>query len=211
MSNIYSIEGITPVVDPAAFVHPTAVLIGDVIIGPGCYIGPGASLRGDLGRIVIAAGSNLQDNCVVHTYPNMEVVVEAGGHVGHGAILHGCRIGRNAMIGMNAVVMDEAEIGESSLVAALSFVKAGMFVPPRMLVAGIPGRLVRELTEEEVATKTEGTTIYQTLAKRSQASMRACEPLTQLEPDRRRFQLPKFDPPGKEIHNIFSASSFRQL
>ena len=211
MSNIYSIEGIIPVVDPTAFIHPTAILIGDVIIGPGCYIGPGASLRGDIGRIVVEAGSNLQDNCVVHTYPNMEAVIEAGGHVGHGAILHGCRIGRNAMIGMNAVVMDEAEIGESSLVAALSFVKAGMFVPPRMLVAGIPGRLVRELTEEEVATKTEGTKIYQTIAKRSKASMRACEPLAQPEPNRRRFQLPKFDPPGKELHDILSANSFRQL
>jgi len=211
MSNIYSIEGMVPVVDPAAFVHPTAVIIGDVIIGPGCYIGPGASLRGDLGRIVIEAGSNLQDNCVVHTYPNMEALVEAGGHVGHGAILHGCRIRRNAMIGMNAVVMDEAEIGESSLVAALSFVKAGMFVPPRMLVAGIPGRLVRELSDEEVATKTEGTSIYQMLAKRSKASLRACEPLAEVEPNRARFHLPKFDPPGKELHDILSTGGFRQL
>jgi phenylacetic acid degradation protein len=212
MSNIYSIDGIVPVVDPAAFVHPTAVLIGDVIIGPGCYIGPGASLRGDMGRIVIEAGSNLQDNCVVHTYPNMEATVETGGHIGHGAILHGCRIGKNAMIGMNAVVMDEVEIGECSLVAALSFVKAGMFVPPRMLVAGIPGRLVRELTDEEVATKTKGTGIYQTLAKRSLASMRACEPLPQAEPNRRRFQLPRFDPPAKEIHDIFASSGgSRQL
>jgi phenylacetic acid degradation protein len=211
MSNIYSLEGIVPVVDPAAFVHPTAVLIGDVIIGPNCYIGPGASLRGDLGRIVIEAGSNLQDNCVVHTYPNMEAVIEAGGHIGHGAILHGCRVGRNAMIGMNAVVMDEAEIGESSLVAALSFVKAGMFVPPRMLVAGIPGRLVRELSEEEVATKTKGTSIYQMLAKRSQAGMRLCQPLPQAEPNRKRFQLPRFDPPGKELHDIFPAGGFRQL
>ena len=212
MSNIYSIDGIVPVVDPAAFVHPTAVLIGDVIIGPGCYIGPGASLRGDMGRIVIEAGSNLQDTCVVHTYPNREVTVESGGHIGHGAILHGCRIGKNAMIGMNAVVMDEVEIGECSLVAALSFVKAGMFVPPRMLVAGIPGRLVRELTEEEVATKTKGTVIYQTLAKRCLATMRACEPLTQPEQNRRRFQLPKYDPPAKEIHDIFASSGgYRQL
>jgi phenylacetic acid degradation protein len=210
MSNIYSIDGIIPVVDPATFVHPTAVLIGDVIIGAGCYIGPGASLRGDMGRIVIEAGSNLQDNCVVHTYPNMEATVETGGHIGHGAILHGCRIGRNAMIGMNAVVMDEAEIGESSLVAALSFVKAGMFVPPRMLVAGIPGRLVRELTEEEVAIKTKGTGIYQTLAKRSLASMRACEPLTQPEPNRRRVELPRYDPPAKELHDLFASSGFRQ-
>src|SRR5258708_12859908 len=126
----------------------------------------------------------------------MEAVLEAGGHVGHGAILHGCRIGRNAMIGMNAVVMDEAEIGESSLVAALSFVKAGMFVPPRMLVAGIPGRLVRELTEEEVATKTEGTKIYQTIAKRSKASMRACDPLAHPDPNPPPSHFPTFNPPA---------------
>jgi phenylacetic acid degradation protein len=212
MSNIYSIDGIIPVVDPATFVHPTAVLIGDVIIGPNCYIGPGASLRGDMGRIVIEAGSNLQDNCVVHTYPNMEAIIEAGGHIGHGAILHGCRIGKNAMVGMNAVVMDEVEIGECSLVAALSFVKAGMFVPPRMLVAGIPGRLVRELTDEEVATKTKGTGIYQTLTKRSLATMRACDPLPRPEPNRERIQLPKYDPPAKEIHDIFASSGgYRQL
>ncbi|HEY4814549.1 MAG TPA: DapH/DapD/GlmU-related protein [Chthoniobacterales bacterium] len=210
MSNIYSIDGIIPVVDPATFVHPTAVLIGDVIIGANCYIGPGASLRGDMGRIVIEAGSNLQDNCVVHTYPNMETTVETGGHIGHGAILHGCRIGRNAMIGMNAVVMDGAEIGESSVVAALSFVKAGMFVPPHMLVAGIPGRLVRELTEEEVAVKTKGTGVYQTLAKRSLASMHTCEPLTQPEPNRRRIELPRYDPPAKELHDIFASGAFRQ-
>jgi phenylacetic acid degradation protein len=138
------------------------------------------------------------------------VTVETGGHIGHGAILHGCRIGRNAMIGMNAVVMDEAEIGESSLVAALSFVKAGMFVPPHMLVAGIPGRLVRELTEEEVAIKTKGTGIYQMLAKRSLASMRTCEALTQPEPNRRRFELPRFDPPAKELHDLFASGGFRQ-
>ena len=210
MANIYSIEGMVPVVDPTAFIHPTAVLIGDVIIGPGCFIGPGASLRGDLGRIVVEAGSNLQDNCVVHTYPNMEAVIEAGGHIGHGAILHGCRIGRNAMVGMNSVVMDEAEIGEASLIAALSFVKAGMFVPSRMLVAGIPGRLVRELTEEEVATKTQGTAIYQTLARRCAAGLRPCTPLIRAEPDRARFNLPKFDPPGREEYALFSTTDARK-
>ena len=116
------------------------------------------------------------------------------------------------MVGMNAVVMDEVEIGECSLVAALSFVKAGMFVPPRMLVAGIPGRLVRELTDEEVATKTKGTGIYQTLTKRSLATMRACDPLPQPEPNRGRIQLPKYDPPAKEIHDIFASSGgYRQL
>jgi phenylacetic acid degradation protein len=211
MPNIYSIEGMIPVVDTTAFVHPTAVLIGDVIIGAGCYIGPGVSLRGDLGRILVEEGSNIQDNCVIHTYPNMQAIIEAGGHIGHGAILHGCHIGRNAMIGMNAVVMDEAEIGESSLVAALSFVKAGMFVPARMLVAGIPGRLVRELTEEEIDTKTRGTAVYQTLARRSMAGLRPCDPLPKPEPNRPRFNLPRFDPPGKADYALISASGVRQL
>jgi phenylacetic acid degradation protein len=211
MPNIYSIEGMIPVVDPTAFVHSTAVLIGDVIIGADCYIGPGASLRGDLGRILVEEGSNIQDNCVIHTYPNMQAIIEVGGHIGHGAVLHGCRIGRNAMIGMNAVVMDEAEIGESSLVAALSFVKAGMFVPARMLVAGIPGRLVRELTEEEIDIKTRGTAIYQTLARRSTAGLRPCNPLPKPQANRPRFNLPRFDPPCKEDYALRSPNGFRQL
>jgi phenylacetic acid degradation protein len=211
MPNIYSIEGLIPVVDPTAFVHSTAVLVGDVIIGPGCYIGPGASLRGDLGRILVEEGSNIQDNCVIHTYPNMQAIIEACGHIGHGAVLHGCRIGRNAMIGMNAVVMDQAEIGESSLVAALSFVKAGMFVPARMLVAGIPGRLVRELTEEEIDIKTKGTVIYQTLTRRSMAGLRPCDALPKPEPNRPRFNLPRFDPPRKDDYALRSNNGSGQL
>ena len=106
---VYSLEGITPVVHPDAFVHETAVLIGDVIIGSGCYIGPNASLRGDFGRIVIKQGANVQDTCVMHTFPGKDCIVERDGHIGHGAVLHGCLIGVNAMVGMNAVVMDDAQ------------------------------------------------------------------------------------------------------
>ena len=141
MVKVYSIDGVTPVIDPTAFVHPSAVLIGDVIVGPGVFIGPCASLRGDFGRLVIRAGANFQDCCVMHSFPGGDCVVEEEGHIGHGAILHGCLIKRNAMVGMNAVVMDRAVVGESALVAASCLVGAGMEIPPRTLVAGVPGSI----------------------------------------------------------------------
>ena len=130
MANVCAIDGIVPVVDPSAFVHPTAVLIGDVIVGPRCYVGPLASLRGDFGRLMLGEGANIQDTCVMHGFPNSDTVVEENGHIGHGAVLHGCRIGRNVLVGMNAVVMDGAEIGENSIVAAVAFVKAKTTIPP---------------------------------------------------------------------------------
>lgn len=105
----YEIDGVRPVVHPTAYVHPDAVLIGDVFVGAGCYVAPLASLRGDFGRIVLEEGSNVQDCCVLHSFPGIDTVVEANGHVGHAAVLHACRVGRNALIGMNAVVMDHAE------------------------------------------------------------------------------------------------------
>src|SRR5690606_1592979 len=150
MLKVYAINGITPVVDPTAYVHPTAVLIGDVIVGPGTYVGPLASLRGDFGRIVMREGSNVQDTCVVHGVAENDTVIDVDGHVGHGAVLHGCTIQRNAMVGMNAVVMDQAVVGESSIVAAMAFVKAGLVIPPRRLVVGAPARILRELTDDEV-------------------------------------------------------------
>ena len=139
--SIWSWDGIIPVIDCDAFVHPDATVIGDVIIAAGVYIGPQCVLRGDFGRIEIGAGANVQETCVVHTFPNLGVVVEPSGHIGHGAVLHGCRIGRNALVGMYAVVMDEAEIGEDSIVAAMAFVKAGAKIPPRSLAVGSPARM----------------------------------------------------------------------
>ena len=184
---IYEFEGIVPVVDPLAYVHPTAVLIGDVIVGARCYVGANAVLRGDFGRLTLAPGSNLQDTCVMHGFPECDTVIEEDGHVGHGAVLHGCRIGRNAMVGMNAVIMDNAVIGEECIVAALAFVKADMQVPARSLVAGVPGKIIRSLTEQEIAWKTTGTAVYQNLSARSLATMRETLPLTAVEPNRRRF------------------------
>ena len=148
---VYSLEGVIPVIDPTAFVHPTAVLIGDVIVGPDCYVGPNACLRGDFGRLVMKRGSNIQDNCVMHGFPENETVIEEDGHIGHGAILHGCHVGRNAMVGMNAVVMDGARIGEASIVAANAFVKAGFHCPPRSLLMGSPAEVKRELRDDEIA------------------------------------------------------------
>lgn len=191
---VYSIDGVTPVVDPGAYVHPSAVLIGDVIIGARCYIGPCASLRGDFGRIVVEEGANLQDGCVMHGFPGTDTIVEVDGHIGHGAILHGCVIGKNALVGMNAVVNDNASIGEGAIVAAMAFVKARMVVPPRMLVAGMPARIVRELTEQELGWKVEGTQSYQELTRRSLATMKAATALAAVEPDRRRLELPELLP-----------------
>ena len=191
---VYAINGVTPVVDPSAYVHPSAVLIGDVIVGAGCYIGPCASLRGDFGRIEVRAGANLQDACVAHGFPGTDTIVAEYGHIGHGAILHGCVVERNALVGMNAVINDNAVIGESAIVAAMAFVKAKMVVPPRTLVAGMPARLVRELTETELAWKIEGTRSYQELTRRSLATMRATTPLMAVEPDRQRIELPELLP-----------------
>jgi phenylacetic acid degradation protein len=187
----YSIEGVIPVVDPSAYVHPTAVLIGDVHVGPNCYVGPLASLRGDFGRIVLHAGANVQDNCVMHGFPQQDTVVEENGHIGHGAVLHSCIVRRDALVGMNAVVMDEAEVGEQAVVAACAFVPAGMRVAARTLVAGVPAKLLRTLRDNEIAWKLTGTQTYQDLTRRSLASLTEVQALTQAEPNRPRVQAPE--------------------
>jgi len=189
MVKVYEINGVTPVVHPSAYVHPSAVLIGDVIVGARCYVGPLASMRGDFGRLILEEGANLQDCCVMHGFPGDETVVEADGHIGHGAVLHGCRIKRNAMVGMNAVVMDRAVVGEQSIVAAMSFVKAGMLIAPRSMVMGAPAVVVRELSEKEIAWKTFGTRQYHNLSARSMQTMREVDALTEVEPDRKRIDL----------------------
>lgn len=194
MVKVYEIDGITPVVHPTAFVHPSAVLIGDVIVGPHCYVGPAACLRGDFGRIELEEGANVQDACVMHSYADSDAVIERYGHIGHGAILHGCRIGRNALVGMNAVVMDGALIGAESLVAAMSFVRSGMQVPPRSMVVGMPARVLRELTDEEVAQKTRETEEYIALAQRSRDTMREVDALDAPEPGRRRIGAGRISP-----------------
>jgi phenylacetic acid degradation protein len=194
MVKVYEIDGLRPVVHPTAYVHPTAVLIGDVIVGPRCYVGPLASLRGDFGRLILEEGANVQDTCVMHGFPEDDTVVEVDGHIGHGAVLHGCRVGRNAMVGMNAVVMDKAVVGAESIVGAAAFVKAGMVIPPRSLVLGAPAKIVRAVSDEEIAWKSYGTRQYHDLNVRSMKAMREVEALTEVEPDRQRIV---FDEPHK--------------
>jgi phenylacetic acid degradation protein len=186
----FSLDGVTPVVHPSAFVDPSAVLIGDVIVGPGCYVGPCASLRGDFGRIVLETGANVQDNCVVHGHPFGDTLIEENGHIGHGAVLHACIVRRDALVGMKAVVMDEAEVGEQAMVAACSFVRAGTKVAPRWMVAGTPARPVREMSAAELAGKRKGTEIYHDLTRRCLASMVEVKPLTELDPGRPRLRIP---------------------
>jgi phenylacetic acid degradation protein len=198
---VYEINGVRPVVHPSAYVHPSAVLIGDVIVGPRCYIGPLASLRGDFGRLILEEGVNVQDTCVMHGFPEDDTVIEVDGHIGHGAVLHGCRVGRNALVGMNAVVMDKAVVGAESIIAAMSFVKAGMVIPPRSLVMGTPARVMRAVTEDEVKWKSAGTRQYHDLNLRSLQTMREVEALTEVEPDRRRIDF------GPNVHKAKIASA----
>jgi phenylacetic acid degradation protein len=194
MVKVYSIEGVIPVIHPDAYVHPSAVLIGDVIVGPNCYIGPGASLRGDFGRIVLGEGCNFQDNCILHGHPNGDTVIEDQGHIGHGAILHCCTIRRNALVGMGAVVLDEAEIGEDAYVAAGAVVRPGFKVPPGTLAAGVPAKIVREVSAAERQWKVTGTAEYQRLARRCLATMQETEALTEVEPDRPRVDMKPYTP-----------------
>jgi phenylacetic acid degradation protein len=155
--------------------------VGDVVIGPRCFIGPCASLRGDFGSIRVEEGSNVQDTCVVHSFPGRQVLLERDSHVGHGAVLHGCTLKPNALIGMNAVVMDGAEIGEGAVVGACAFVKAGTIVAPATLVTGVPAVVVRRVTQEELRRKSEGTRLYQELARRCLATLREEGPLAREE------------------------------
>lgn len=184
---VYQIDGITPVVPEDSYVHPTAVLIGDVILGHRVYIGPGACLRGDFGRIIVKDGANVQDNCVMHGFQSQDTVVEEDGHIGHGAILHGCRIGKNALVGMNAVILDGAQIGENSIVGASAFIKGKAEFGANQMILGSPAKTVRALRPEEIEWKKKGTREYQDLVIRCQQTLHQVEPLREVEENRQRF------------------------
>lgn len=192
---IYAFKDYIPVVHPTAFVHPLAAVTGNVIIGKDVYIGPGAAIRGDWGAIIIKDGCNVQENCTIHMFPGIEVILEEGAHIGHGAIIHGAYIGKNVLIGMNSVIMDEAQIGHDAFVGAMSFVKARQIIEPRSLYAGNPARYVRELSDEMIAWKSEGTHLYQQLPAECHASLRPCEPLTEMPADR---------PVQQKVYSFFS-------
>jgi phenylacetic acid degradation protein len=175
---VYEFEGIKPVIDPSSFVHPLAVIIGHVVVGKDVYIGPGAVLRGDWGSIRVKDGCNIQENCTIHMFPGVEVNLECGAHIGHGAIIHGAHIGENVMIGMNSVIMDEVIIGKDSIVGALTFIKAKEIIPERSLVVGNPGKIIKTLTDDVINWKKEGTKLYQKLPLQCQETLKECTPLT---------------------------------
>jgi phenylacetic acid degradation protein len=181
---IYEFKGFIPVVHPSAFVHPQAVVTGNVIIGKDVYIGPGAALRGDWGGIIVEDGCNVQENCTVHMFPGITVRLEEGAHIGHGAVIHGAQIGRNSLIGMNSVIMDEVEIGEECIVGALSFVKAGEKIPRRSLLAGNPAKILKEVNDDMIAWKTQGTKLYQSLPEDCRTGLREVQALTEIPANR---------------------------
>lgn len=179
----YEFNKYKPVIHESSFIHPLAAITGNVIIGKECYIGPGAALRGDWGQIILEDGCNVQENCTIHMFPGVTVLLKQGAHVGHGAIIHGATIGKNCLIGMNAVVMDNVELGDECIVGALSFIKQEEKIPARSLVAGNPGKIIKQVTDEMIAWKTEGTKLYQALPKEMFESWRECETLRKIPDD----------------------------
>jgi len=183
--NIYKFEGFTPVIHQSAFIHPNATVTGNVIIGRDVYIGPGAAIRGDFGQIIIEDGCNVQENCTVHMFPGVTVYLKESAHIGHGAVIHGAVIGKNTLVGMNSVIMDNVEIGEGCIIGALCFVQADTKIPDRKVVVGNPAKIVKDVSDEMLQWKTDGTKIYQELPKRCQQSLEPCEPLREIEADRK--------------------------
>ena len=181
---IYSFKGFVPVVDPTSFVHPLACVTGNVIIGRNVYIGPGAALRGDWGQVMIEDGCNVQENCTIHMFPGLTVWLERGAHIGHGAIIHGARVGANSLVGMNAVLMDNVILEEECIVGALSFIKEGEQFTRRSLIAGNPAKKIKDVSDEMIAWKTRGTLLYQQPSSEMFSSWQVCEPLTEVEANR---------------------------
>lgn len=177
---IYRYKEYTPVVHPSAFVHPQATVTGHVVIGKDVYIGPGAAIRGDWGKIIIEDGCNVQENCTIHMFPGVTVVLKEGAHIGHGAVIHGAEIGRNCLVGMNAVIMDRVVLGDESIVGALSFIKADEIFEPRSLIVGNPAKKIKDVSDEMIAWKTEGTKLYQQLPSDMRDGWEPCEPLTEI-------------------------------
>ena len=169
---VYEFEGKRPRIDPSAFVHPEAVIIGGVEIGAGCYVGAGAVLRGDWGDIVVGEGSNVQENCVVHVKTDEIVTLGPSSHVGHGAILHGCELGFHVLVGMGAILHDRVSVGDEAIIGSGSVLPEGMKVPPGKLVVGIPARIVGDVDQKQKEYSEWGTKIYQALPPRCHASLR---------------------------------------
>jgi len=191
----YEFKGFKPVVHGSSFVHPLAAVTGNVIIGKNCYIGPGAALRGDWGGIVIEDGCNVQENCIIHMFPGVMVLLKEAAHIGHGAIIHGAIIGKNCLVGMNAVIMDNVELGDECIVGALSFIREGEKFPSKSLIVGNPAKILKQVTDEMIGWKTKGTELYQQLPKEMFESFKPCEPLSEIPADR---------PPQEELYKTWN-------
>ncbi len=177
---IYAFQGYIPVVHESSFVHPQAVVTGNVVIGKDVYIGPGAAIRGDWGAIIIKDGCNVQENCTIHMFPGITIVLEEGAHIGHGAIIHGAHIGKNVLVGMNAVIMDNVKVGDNCIIGALTFVPEGMEIPANKIVVGNPGKIIKDASDEMIAWKTKGTELYQKLPAELSKTLHPCEPLREI-------------------------------
>lgn len=181
---IYQFKDIVPVVHPDSFVHQQASVTGNVIIGKDVYIGPGAAIRGDWGQIIIEDGCNVQENCTIHMFPGVTVLLKEGAHIGHGAVIHGATIGRNCLIGMNAVIMDNVQLGDECIVGALSFIKTGEIFGNRSLIVGNPAKKIKDVSDEMIQWKSDGTKLYQQLPAELSKHLKSCEPLTEVPADR---------------------------
>lgn len=197
---IYEFNGYKPVIHPSSFVHPQACVTGNVIIGKNVYVGPGAAIRGDWGEIVIEDGCNVQENCTIHMFPGTTVILKEAAHIGHGAIIHGAIVGKNVLVGMNAVVMDDVVIGDNCIIGALAFVPANTIIPERKVVVGNPAKVVKDVSDEMIEWKTKGTGLYQQLPADCYASLKPCEPLTEMPSDR---------PKQQDIYKTWKKSSGR--
>lgn len=192
---VYSFNSYIPVIHPSSFVHPQAAVTGNVIIGKNCYIGPGAALRGDWGQIILEDGCNVQENCTIHMFPGTTVLLKEGSHIGHGAIVHGATIGKNCLVGMNAVLMDNVLLGDESIVGALCFVRQNEVIPPRSVLAGNPAKIIKQVTDEMLQWKTEGTLLYQQLPAKCHETLKPVEPLREI-PENRTVQNGDYKPWG---------------
>ncbi|MFP8490265.1 transferase hexapeptide repeat family protein [Gracilimonas sp. Q87] len=204
--SIYEFKGYQPVVHETAFVHPLAAVTGNVIIGKDVYIGPGAAIRGDWGKIVIEDGCNVQENCTIHMFPGVTVILEKSAHVGHGAIIHGAHLGENCLIGMNAVVMDNVKVGKECIIGAHSFVPEGMKIAERKLAVGNPAKIVKDVTDEMIEWKTKGTKLYQQLPKELHETLKECEPLSEA-PEGREDQKMGYETWGRKKSKIRTQQS----
>jgi len=183
---IFEFKGFKPVIHESAFIHPQAAVTGNVFIGKDVYVGPGAAIRGDWGKIIIEDGCNVQENCTIHLFPGLSVLLKKSAHIGHGAIIHGATIGENVLVGMNAVIMDHAVIEAECIIGALCFIKASAKIPKRSLVVGNPGKVIKQVSDEMIAWKTEGTKLYQQLPQACRESLKPCTPLREMPKDRPR-------------------------